>query len=81
MTQIAEPILQPHIGHAQAGAGKDHGTYWSLAAIILLLVVALCNARTSAQETPFTYWSTLKNPVLSYPNWSVKDAAMANMGL
>jgi hypothetical protein len=29
------------------------------------------------QTKPFIDWSHLKNPVLSYPNWSVKDAAMA----
>lgn len=32
---------------------------------------------TTAQQKPFIDWQHLKNPVLSYPNWSIKDAAMA----
>jgi len=30
-----------------------------------------------AQTKPFIDWNGLKNPVLSYPKWSVKDTAMA----
>ena len=29
-----------------------------------------------ARKKPFIDWNDLKNPVLSYPNWSVKDTAM-----
>lgn len=45
-------------------------------ALAVLFMFALC-AGASAQQTPFDHWTSLKNPVLSYPDWSIKDAAMA----
>ncbi len=42
-----------------------------------LLAVVLGGTAAIAQEKSFIDWRHLKNPVLSYPNWSIKDAAMA----
>ncbi|MGH9396468.1 MAG: hypothetical protein ACRD18_06410 [Terriglobia bacterium] len=39
-------------------------------------LLALCSVCTAA-KAPFINWSALHNPVLAYPNWSIKDAAMA----
>lgn len=39
----------------------------------LMALVSVC----AAQKRPFIDWSALRNPVLAYPNWSIKDAAMA----
>ncbi len=44
--------------------------------LILLFVTALLPARGAARQ-PFLNWSALHNPVLAYPHWSIKDAAMA----
>lgn len=46
---------------------------------LILIFIAALFARTSAigQQKPFIDWAGLHNPVLSYPHWSVKDAAMA----
>jgi hypothetical protein len=46
--------------------------------LILVLAVTVCFGNAaSGQKKPFIDWKGLKNPVLTYPNWSVKDAAMA----
>jgi hypothetical protein len=46
--------------------------------LVLPLMLALSFARpVMAQKKHFIDWNSLKNPVLSYPNWSVKDTAMA----
>ncbi len=42
-----------------------------------LIVIAATSMNLPAQKKPFIDWANLKNPVLSYPDWSVKDAAMA----
>jgi hypothetical protein len=42
-----------------------------------LLLFAATVTNLPAQNKPFVDWANLKNPVLSYPDWSVKDAAMA----
>ena len=42
----------------------------------LCVLVAVSNG-LSAERKPFIDWAQLRNPVLSYPDWSVKDAAMA----
>jgi hypothetical protein len=34
------------------------------------------SALLRAQQKPFMDWANIRNPVLSYPNWSVKDTAM-----
>lgn len=44
-----------------------------LYALSLLVLAAVLAA---AQRT-FVDWSALRNPILAYPNWSIKDAAMA----
>ena len=45
--------------------------------VIVALMLAVSFGRPAmAQKKPFIDWSGLKNPVLSYPNWSVKDSAM-----
>jgi hypothetical protein len=49
---------------------------WQKLALVLSLAIVF-RAELSAQKKPFIDWANLKNPVLSYPNWSVKDAAMA----
>ncbi len=49
---------------------------WQKLVPVMCLVIACCS-ELSAQKKPFIDWANLKNPVLSYPNWSVKDAAMA----
>lgn len=43
---------------------------------ILLLLAGLFPVRGAARQ-PFINWSTLRNPVLAYRDWSIKDAAMA----
>jgi hypothetical protein len=46
--------------------------------LVLALMLAVSFARpVMAQKKPFIDWNGLKNPVLSYPNWSVKDTSMA----
>ena len=46
--------------------------------LVLALMLAVSFARPMmAQNKRFIDWNGLKNPVLSYPNWSVKDTAMA----
>ncbi len=45
---------------------------------ITLLLLALAAATAEAQSFPD--WKSLHNPVLSYPNWSIKDVAMASQG-
>lgn len=47
------------------------------AALSVLLLVVLCSAAASAEKKQFIDWKSLSNPVLSYPDWSIKDAAMA----
>lgn len=45
---------------------------------ILVIVLSLgLSSLSSAQQKPFIDWANLRNPVLSYPNWSIKDTAMA----
>ena len=44
---------------------------------LLCLLVVLGGATAIAQKKLFIDWQSLSNPVLSYPNWSIKDAAMA----
>src|SRR4051812_2944642 len=48
-----------------------------LKAVLAGILIALCGSSPVAQKKPFIDWKGLANPVLSYPNWSVKDAAMA----
>lgn len=45
--------------------------------IATLGIIAVFGTLSNAQEKPFIDWVKLKNPVLSYPDWSIKDAAMA----
>jgi hypothetical protein len=51
-----------------------------LTAVLILLLGSLGVAAPIAQTTPFIPWQNMSNPVLSYPDWSIKDAAMANRG-
>lgn len=46
--------------------------------LVLALMLAVSFGRPAmAEKKPLIDWNGLKNPVLSYPNWSVKDTAMA----
>ncbi len=45
--------------------------------IVLIFSSMIFNASSVAQQKPFIDWDGLHNPFLSYPNWSVKDPAMA----
>ncbi|HEY4379296.1 MAG TPA: family 43 glycosylhydrolase [Acidobacteriaceae bacterium] len=45
---------------------------WALSAFATLAV-----ATAAAQQNPLIDWQGLRNPVLSYPDWSIKDSAMA----
>lgn len=49
---------------------------WTNLTLVLLLLIA-SGSGTQTQRKPFIDWARLKNPVLSYPDWSIKDAAMA----
>jgi hypothetical protein len=44
--------------------------------LVSVSFLGLCTA-SAAQQKPFIDWASLRNPVLSYPDWSVKDTAMA----
>jgi len=46
-----------------------------LSITLLLLGLLYLPAKAAAQSVSF--WKSLHNPVLSYPNWSIKDVAMA----
>ncbi|MGH9354107.1 MAG: hypothetical protein ACRD2G_18415 [Terriglobia bacterium] len=43
---------------------------------MMVFLLALFSVSAAAKK-PFINWSALRNPVLAYPNWSIKDAAMA----
>jgi hypothetical protein len=45
--------------------------------ILLLFLSGLFLLPTVAADKNFIDWEHLKNPVLQYPDWSIKDAAMA----
>lgn len=45
--------------------------------LIAVLFVMFLSVRGSSAQKPFIEWANLRNPVLSYPNWSIKDSAMA----
>ena len=47
---------------------------WTL---LLLFAVTLCVSGVIAQRKSFIDWHRLRNPILFYPDWSIKDAAMA----
>jgi hypothetical protein len=44
----------------------------------LSTLVLLCLPSFAASKPAFTDWQNLHNPVLEYPDWSIKDAAMAH---
>jgi hypothetical protein len=48
-----------------------------LNSVLAVCLLVAYGVSSSAQGKLFIDWASLKNPVLSYPNWSVKDAAMA----
>ena len=48
-----------------------------LKSALIGLLVVLFGIGAIAQKKPFIDWQSLSNPVLSYPNWSIKDSAMA----
>lgn len=47
-------------------------------AVLFLLIVSSLSQMAANQSTPFIDWQALQNPILSYPAWSIKDAAMAH---
>lgn len=47
------------------------------AILVLMFLAAICGSAASAQQKPFIDWKILKNPILSYPDWSIKDTALA----
>lgn len=55
---------------------------WKQMAVFGSAFVLSMNALTaaSAQSKTFIDWASLKNPVLTYPQWSIKDAAMTYRG-
>lgn len=50
------------------------------ATLILLLLITFGGTAATAQKGAFIDWQSLTNPVLSYPDWSIKDTAMAYRG-
>jgi hypothetical protein len=59
-------------------AGKAERSQMSLVKLTHALILSLSFSTSGvAQQKPFIDWAGLHNPVLSYPNWSVKDTAMA----
>jgi hypothetical protein len=52
----------------------------ALKSALIYLLLVLGGAAAIAQKERFIEWHSLNNPVLSYPNWSIKDAAMAYRG-
>jgi hypothetical protein len=55
---------------------EKHSMHWRNSVAILAIMI-VSRGGLSAQNKSFIDWAKLKNPVLSYPNWSIKDAAMA----
>lgn len=51
---------------------------WKQSILLFLSLVVGMNVQSIAwtQNRMFINWKSLKNPVLSYPEWSIKDAAM-----
>ena len=48
-----------------------------LKSIALCCLIAGLSCVAASAQKPFLDWNSLHNPVLSYPDWSIKDAAMA----
>ncbi|MBN9614393.1 MAG: hypothetical protein BGO25_00165 [Acidobacteriales bacterium 59-55] len=48
-----------------------------LKSALILLLLFVVSGTAVAQNKPFINWNSLSNPFLSYPDWSIKDAAMA----
>jgi len=46
-------------------------------AFVLLTLAVLSSIAGSSEGTALLDWKNLRNPVLSYPDWSIKDSAMA----
>lgn len=44
---------------------------------IAMSLMGLLAMPAAAAGGPFIHWKSLHNPILSYPNWSIKDVAMA----
>jgi hypothetical protein len=44
--------------------------------VLLLSIVSLLGSAVAGQSTRFIDWQALHNPILSYPDWSIKDSAM-----
>lgn len=51
-----------------------------LTRVVLLLLGGIVLLPTVAREKHFIDWEHLHNPILQYPTWSIKDAAMAYRG-
>ena len=49
---------------------------WMTKLVIIALLGSMAMLSADAQKTPFLDWKGLKNPVLTYPDWSIKDTAM-----
>jgi hypothetical protein len=45
--------------------------------LMLVFLAGFSGLAASAQQKPFIDWKNLKNPILSYPDWSIKDTALA----
>jgi hypothetical protein len=46
--------------------------------LVATILFAASLTRVESAHPPFIDWKNLHNPVLSYPNWSIKDVAMAH---
>ena len=44
---------------------------------VLVLLTVFCGPAAIGQTKPSLDWNSLSNPVLAYPEWSIKDSAMA----
>ena len=77
MARIAEAVTRIPSFYDRGGDDKRQRSHWWIATLVLLVASGFRNVRLNSQQLPFAAWSSLRNPVLSYRNWSVKDAAMA----
>src|SRR5580698_1199980 len=75
---LVQLAIDKERGLAAASLGKKRDSVMQFPKAILVIVLSLgLSSLSSAQQKPFIDWAKLRNPVLSYPNWSIKDTAMA----
>jgi hypothetical protein len=57
---------------------KTRGRNIVQSALPLVFLLGFGGFAQTARGADFIAWKSLHNPVLSYPNWSIKDSAMAH---